>query len=139
MGGPFRRLPGLYGLHAGVSFRRGLRETNRSHPGANRTPLLEVSPGEEVSPASVQHLHAPGPAARATFAVAPVSEGRARGAGAAYGHSETASRTAAGHGGAAPAGARAGNASRVDPGTGRPAAPRGVAARLRAAGAFPTG
>src|SRR5271156_2673393 len=104
MGGPFRCLPGLHGLHAGVSFRRGLRETNRSHPGANRTPLHQTSLGEEVSPASVQHFHTPRPAARATNAVAPVSEGRARGAGAALRHPETASRTTAGHGGAAPAG-----------------------------------
>src|ERR1700731_905048 len=100
MGGPFRCLPGLYGLHAGVSFRRGLRETNRSHPGANRTPLHEISPGEAVSPAFIQHLHASSPAARATVAAAPVSEGRARGAGAAHGHPEIASRTAASHGGA---------------------------------------
>src|SRR3981189_1775706 len=119
MGGPFRRLSGLHGLHDSVSFRRGLWEADRSHPGANRTPLHATSRGEEVSPSSVQHLHATGPAARAAAAGASVSKNWTRGAGATPGHPETASRTGEGHGGAAPAGARAGNVSGVDPGAGR--------------------
>src|ERR1700676_1090595 len=111
MGRPFRRLPGLYGLHDGMSFRRGLRQADRSHPGANRTALHATSLGEAVSPHSVQHLHASGPAALAPVAAAPVSEGWASDAGAGHGHPEIAFRAAAGHGGAASAGALAGNAS----------------------------
>src|SRR6516165_6171354 len=115
VGWPFRRLPGLYGLRDGMPFRRGIWEIDRSHPRANRTALHAISRGNEVSPFSVQHLHASGPPARAVAAVASVPENRTPDAGAAHGPPEITSRAAAGHGGTASARARAGEGSRVDP------------------------
>src|SRR6516225_1026896 len=107
MGEPFRRLPGLHGLHDGMPFRRRVWKTDRGYPSADPAALHAASRGKEVSQLSVQHLYASGSASRAIAAVASVSENGTPSAGTAHGPPKTASRTAAGHGGAAPAGARA--------------------------------
>ena len=65
MGRPFRHLPGLYGLHDGVSLRRGLRQADRSHARANRTRYTTIRRREMASPFHVQHLYAAGAAAAA--------------------------------------------------------------------------
>src|SRR4029077_10026052 len=76
LGEPLRLLPRLHGLHDRVSFGRRLRQADRSHARADRTPAQALPRRETLSSGYFFHVHAPRSPALAALAASRLPEVR---------------------------------------------------------------
>ena len=133
---PLRPLSRLHGLRDRVPVRGAVRQADRSHARADRTPPFPIVGRPAVPPAALHALPAPRPAARARAGALAVSALRRAEGGPHAAVGGAVAATAPRHGVPAP---RAHDcraalaAAAVRPGTGRAPRARGPAARLRAA------